>query len=162
MSDDQQNFTKWFKNPIKELQKNVNAGFIVVTVSLPLLERYLRQKTGIFEAGNLDDRFCNEFLNLFPSPGDIKTVRAFWEIYRHGLLHQAALKTKTGIIEAGLHNAAQDLEIAYNQKGWVFTVSPVKFSDKVIETIDNDFPTFEGHTQAARRVKSPGGRFFSF
>jgi hypothetical protein len=39
MSEDEHNFVRWFKKPIRELQKNVDAGFIVVMVSLPLLER---------------------------------------------------------------------------------------------------------------------------
>lgn len=54
MADDQTNFIRWFKNPIRELQTNVDAGFIVVMVSLPLLERYLREKTGISEKPALE------------------------------------------------------------------------------------------------------------
>jgi hypothetical protein len=121
-------------------------------VSLPLLERYLREKTRIFENPKLGERFYQEFLSLFPSAGNVDTVRAFWEIYRHGLLHQAALKTKAGIIQAALHNAAQDIEVGYDTKGSVFTVSPVKFSDRVIEIMENDFRTYQGHSSAAHRL----------
>jgi hypothetical protein len=158
MSKHPDNFVKWFKNPIRCLQKNIDAGFIVVMVSLPLLERYLCEKTGIFENPKLDERFYKEFVNLFPSAGNIDTVRTFWEIYRHGLLHQAALKTKAGIIQAAVHNAAQDLQVGYDVNGLVFTVSPIKFSDRVIEIIEKDFPTFEGASSSGH----PPNRDFKF
>jgi hypothetical protein len=64
------------------------------------------------------------------------------------------LKTKAGIIQADLHNAAQDIQGGYDAKGLRFTVSPIKFSDRVIEIIENDFATFEGHSSAAHPLPS--------
>jgi len=66
MSENLDNFSKWFKNPLSRLHKNTDAGFIILIVSLPLLERYLREKTGNFENPTLDDKFYDEFVNLFP------------------------------------------------------------------------------------------------
>jgi hypothetical protein len=142
MNGDHDNFIKWFKNPITSLHKNTDAGFVILMASLPLLERYLREKTGVHEKP-LEPRFYEDFVKIFPSARDWKTAKTFWEIYRHGLLHQATLKTKAGIIEAAVHNEAKDLEIGYNRQGLVFTVSPVKFSEKIIEAIELDFPTFK-------------------
>jgi hypothetical protein len=151
MSENLDNFSKWFKNPLSRLHKNTDAGFIILIVSLPLLERYLREKTGNFENPTLDDKFYDEFVNLFPSVGDTKAARKFWEIYRRGLLHQATLKSPNGTVQAGLHNAAQDIQVGYDAEGSIFTVSPVKFSQKVIETIESDFPTFEAATSSRHR-----------
>jgi hypothetical protein len=154
MSQNSDNFIKWFKGPITTLQNDPDAGFAILMISLPLLERYLRQQSGNFENPGLDDAFCNCFKQLFPSVKDIPTARKFWETFRHGLLHQAAIKSADGVIQAGVHNAAQEIQVGYNNYGWTFTVSPNGFSKKVIDTIEADFPTFEAagsprHTPAS-------------
>jgi hypothetical protein len=143
MSDNHVNFVKWFKEPLSCLYQNTDAGFIILMGSLPLLERYLRQKIGIFE-GKLDPTFYKAFTDIFPSVGNPETARKFWDIYRNGLLHQATLKTKEGVIRASVHNAAQEIEAGYDSQGVVFTVSPVRVSQKIIATIESDFSTFEG------------------
>ena len=43
-------FNDWFRDLLRELYKNSNAGFVIVVTSLILLERYLREKSG---AGHL-------------------------------------------------------------------------------------------------------------
>jgi len=100
MSENFDNFVKWFKEPITELHKNTDAGFIILMVSLPLLERYLRYDTGVCEKTNLDERFYKAFVDLFPSTGNTKAAQKFWETYRHGLLDQATLKTAAGLSQS--------------------------------------------------------------
>src|SRR5437016_5278108 len=53
------------------------------------------------------------------------------------------LKTKEGVIAAALHNDAEPLVASYGSEGDVFTVSPNRFSQTVIKTIESDFATFE-------------------
>jgi len=65
MDENRNNFIKWFKEPLNTLYKNEHAGFAIVMLSLPILERYLRQKSGVFEKQNLDLRFYREFLKMF-------------------------------------------------------------------------------------------------
>ncbi len=72
MSDNHDNFVKWFKEPLNCLYQNTDAGFIILMGSLPLLERYLRQKTGIFE-DKLDPTFYKAFTDIFPSIGNPET-----------------------------------------------------------------------------------------
>jgi hypothetical protein len=154
MSKNSDNFIKWFKQPITTLQKDPDAGFVILMISLPLLERYLRQQSGVFENPGLDERFYDCFLKLFPSIKDTKITRKFWETYRHGLLHQAAIKSADGVIQAGVHNAAHEIQVGYDKYGWTFTVSPNGFSQKVLDTIESDFATFDAagsprHTPAS-------------
>jgi hypothetical protein len=152
MKEDYDNFIKWFKEPLKCLYQNDDAGFIILMVSLPLLERYLREKSGVHE-GNLNDSFYKKFVEMFPSVNDKGIAKKFWQIYRNGLLHQAtlSLKAKNGtiILAAGGHGDAPKIKYdGYGAQGEMFTVSPRKFSEKVILTIESDFATFEGMSSA--------------
>jgi hypothetical protein len=61
MKDDYHNFVRWFKEPLRRLYKDPHAGFAIVMLSLPILERYLREKSGVREQPNLDDRFHQSF-----------------------------------------------------------------------------------------------------
>jgi hypothetical protein len=151
MNDNRVNFERWFKAPLNSLYMNNDAGFIVVIISLPLLERYLRQKSRVYE-GKLNKNFYKEFVQLFPSVLNTKISRRFWQIYRHGLLHQATLKVESGLIEAGLHESASEIAYSYESKGEKFVVSPRKFSERVISTIESDFSTFEGKGSPSPRL----------
>ena len=146
---DTEYFDKWFKVPLDQLSMNPNAGFIVLITSLTLLERYLREKSGIFESPNLDDRFYVEFVRLFPQVLDKDIATRFWKACRHGLMHQATFKTKLNetdtISEIGIDDTVD--VIRYQNRGTEhsFMVSPTKFCKLTLTTIENDFPTFEGH-----------------
>lgn len=140
MGKDYDNFIKWFKEPLECLYKNEHTGFAIVMLSLPLLERYLRQKSRVYENQNLDPRFYQEFLKMFQLGTDEAVARKFWAVYRHGLLHQATLKAYGAVLGAAVHGGAAEIEF----KGDIFTVSPVKFSEHVIRTIEGDFGTYEG------------------
>jgi hypothetical protein len=153
MNQNYNNFVKWFKEPLDCLYTNNDAGFVILMISLPLLERYLREKSGVHE-GNLTDDFYNKFIEIFPSLKDKDIAKKFWQIYRNGLLHQAtlSLKTKKGTIKllaVGVHGDASEVEYeGYSAQGDKFKVSPRKFSEKVIATIQSDFTTFEGVSSA--------------
>jgi len=139
MAENYENFVKWFKEPLQGLYDNDHAGFVILMISLPILERYLRQKSEVYE-GKLNPNFYSAFLKMFPSVKDEGIVKRFWDVYRNGLLHQATLKAGDTILGAAVHGGAQDIEFDGN----VFTVSAIKFSRIVVETIEKDFPTFEG------------------
>ena len=57
MNDNFANFSRWFKEPLLELQQDSGAGFIIVMTSLTLLERYLREKSGVCERPSLHATF---------------------------------------------------------------------------------------------------------
>ena len=89
------NFLKWFKEPLHCLYKNDDAGFVILIISLPILERYLRQKSGVYE-GKLNSQFYGAFLKMFPSIKNEGIARRFWDVYRNG---QRANEKLTAFVE---------------------------------------------------------------
>ena len=144
MNENEMNFQKWFKQPLSNLYSNPNAGFIILMISLPLLERYLREKSKTFEA-SLKDEFFYELITIFPALKELPVAKKFWEVYRHGLLHQATLKVRDLSLSVGVYNSTDEIIHGYNNNGDNFCVSPNAFSNRIILTIENDFATFEGN-----------------
>ena len=95
MNDNLANFNSWFKEPILRLQQDSESGFIIVMISLALLERYLREKCGVPEGKPLNASFRTELVKLFPSLGSDDLARRFWEVCRHGLMHKVTFKIRT-------------------------------------------------------------------
>jgi hypothetical protein len=59
-------------------------------------------------------------------------------------MHQATFRTTFGgkNITMGLHESAPIIQHRYDSFGDMFMISPTKFSNRVIEIIENDFGTF--------------------
>ena len=115
-------------------------------LTFPLLERYLRSKSQTYEK-SLKKPFYNELLNLFPTLTDRTNAESFWEVYRHGILHQATLSQKKNLInKMWLSNYKKDAIFYENN---IFYVNPVEFAKHVINTINNDFSNYEalGHSR---------------
>lgn len=148
MNQNLNNFRSWYVNILNELYSKEDAGFTILMISFPLLERYLREKSGVHE-GNLNDSFHNELQTVFPALTTLETAKQFWHVYRNGLLHQVTLsmKDRKGIQmpTSWLHKEVDILKIDNSGDFWVH---PVKFAKKVIEVIENDFTTFEGQHSA--------------
>ena len=66
MTEDEENFRKWFVDMLERLRNEGNAGFVFALVSFPLLERYLRQKSGAGQKTSLPEQFFCELGKLFP------------------------------------------------------------------------------------------------
>ncbi len=138
--DTSQRFQLWYKEPIETLiAKDEHTGFAVLMLTLPILERYLRQKLTITQ-DNLPDSFHEELVKLFPQFQKKENAKRFWRVYRHGLLHQATLQGLDGII-AFVHNAVSIVECAPD--GRTFGLSPNQFALAVLSIIENDLTTFE-------------------
>src|SRR3954467_10571251 len=86
MTTAKEDFKKWFVDPLAGLKENGHAGFILLLVAFPLLERYLRNKSGCPE-GNVTGKFHSILEVLFRDIAGKGGL--FWNCYRHGLLHQA-------------------------------------------------------------------------
>ena len=64
------NFQNWFKGVLEKLCQDENAGFVLLIVAFPLLERYLRQKSGTYEAPSLSSDFYTELRKVLPLPDE--------------------------------------------------------------------------------------------
>src|SRR3990172_4885289 len=85
------NFVAWYQATLDLLYPHRDAGFAILLIAFPLLERYLRQKTGLTSDQNLSNAFFDELTQLFPTLKSNATARNFWQIYRNGLLHEITL-----------------------------------------------------------------------
>jgi len=142
-SENRANFKLWFARILADLAKDPHAGFATMMIALPLLERYLRQKTSNFEEPPLSPAFRNELVCCFPNLKDEAGAKDFWSIFRHGVLHQGTFRClKNGAGASGtLANCAEAVEVDASGN---FVVNPVKFAAAVVKLIEDDFVTFEG------------------
>ncbi|MEE8329333.1 MAG: hypothetical protein V3R54_05325, partial [Thermodesulfovibrionia bacterium] len=93
MNKNLDNFRVWYSKILEALYLKENAGFVILMISFPLLERYLREKSGVHE-GNLNDSFHSELQTIFPVLTSQEIAKQFWHVYRNGLLHQVTLSQK--------------------------------------------------------------------
>ncbi len=145
MVTDFENFKSWYADPLLTLYPDRNLGFVILMVAFPLLERYLRHKSGLTHKDNLNDGFMDELCKMFPDSLDNCTVaKEFWSIYRNGILHQVTLSRVnpkgTVMRDGGL---SHDIDSAISVESGNFLVHPVHFSKEVLHKIENDFATFE-------------------
>ena len=144
MTTSQDNFHKWFVSPLEALNEDEHAAFVVLMVAFPLLERYLREKSGVGE-GALTDHFYDKFYKIIRAPSRDR-VPDLWHSYRNGLLHQATFskKKRNGrVMPASFITSAVSL-IEYDSDNGSFYVNPKTFSEKIITEIQDNFDVFEG------------------
>ena len=136
---------------LESLYPNRDAGFVIVMVALPLLERYLRQKAGLAPQANLSDVFYDELLRLLPELQTPAKAKEFWQVYRNGLLHEVtfSLQTRggTAMPVGWLSHDRPRISIEPDGSFWL---NPVDFAKTVVAVIEADFTTFEGSAMAAQ------------
>ena len=150
-------FKCWFSDVLVSLYPNVEAGFVITMIALPLLERYLREKSGVNE-GTLNGAFYNALRDVFPALPDKPMAERFWQVYRHGLLHQAALSQRN---QRGVQMPSSWMSTRFPQPITIddgeFWVNPAEFAKTIIKTIESDFATYEGRSSANHGLPTPGG-----
>jgi hypothetical protein len=145
MTDKKDNFKTWFREPLETLFPKEHAGFPIMMITLPLLERYLRSKSNIYEAPSLSEPFYIEFKRMFPVfNSHLDSEKRFWQVFRHGIMHQAtlSLKINSNISMPGYGWLSGDVNVLEIKNGDIW-VNPVGFSKHVLETIEKDFANFE-------------------
>lgn len=143
-------FDKHFVKVLGSLYGNRDAGYAVIMISMPLLERYLRQKVCI-GTNSLADSFYNEFVRLFPSAKDVPTAKQLWAAYRHGFLHQGTMSTETSsgvsLPAAYLtHDMADAIAIRADGS---FLLHPDLFSKRAVAEIVANFLVYRGTVAGA-------------
>ncbi|MEA3427871.1 MAG: hypothetical protein U9Q84_01345 [Thermodesulfobacteriota bacterium] len=144
MNEAYQNFKSWYVHVLEGLYEDRDAGFAILMISIPLLERYLREKRGSYER-NLNDTFYDQMQKKFSELTSQELCKQFWQVYRNGLLHQVTIsKRNMKGIKMPVGWLSHDVPMLKIDKDGSFGVHPVKFSRRIICIIENDFSTFFG------------------
>lgn len=146
MDNNYNNFKSWYADVLSSLYGNRDAGLVVFMISLPLSERYIRQRAGLCPDADLNDACMQHFRSIFPVLPDVQTVRQFWNVFRNGFLHQATLSriTRRGTaLPAGslTHDISEPVQV---ESDGSFCVHPVLFSQRIISEIECNFAMFVG------------------
>ena len=96
-------FHQRFRSPIRKLMPMRHADFALAMIAFPILERWIRGKTGIGSCalrGKVGDKFYDELIAQFESLRDPpdgsfpRVAQAFWQAFRNGILHQTTFSRK--------------------------------------------------------------------
>ena len=146
------NFRAWYVEPLRSLFPNTKAGFPILMIVFPLLERYLRQRVGLRGQDRLTDAFLDELVQLFGELKDRQIARTFWTAYRHGLLHEVTLSQSSrsgGALPVAW--LSHDMPLFTVDAKGDYWLNPVPFATRIIETIEANFDVFEGGSHVIGR-----------
>lgn len=147
------NFDAWYKGGLDRLYPHRDAGFAILLIAFPLLERYLRQKVRLTSDQNLSDAFFNELAQLFPTLKTRTAAKDFWQIYRNGLLHEITLSRQArGGAAMPVGWVSHDKSLITIESDGSMWINPVEFAQMVVATIDANFATFEGTPSTSGRL----------
>ena len=86
---DRENFELWVGGPLEAMLAQPHAGFVVAMVAFPVLERYLRGKSG---AAPDKPGFQAALVEVIPELRNTQAAGTFWFMFRHSLLHYAGFQ----------------------------------------------------------------------
>lgn len=129
---DRENFERWFGEPLEILGSHPHSGFASMMISFPILERYLRNKTG---HGPDELEFQSGLAKAIPELGNSQSAKTFWLKYRHTLLHYGAFQQA----QYGFADANELILILENGD---MRMNPELFARRVLEIVRSDFGTF--------------------
>jgi hypothetical protein len=131
LSQNRSDFEAWFVGLIKSMLMDPNAGFVLAMVAFPLLERYLRRRTG---AEPKQPAFQEALSAILPELQSRDVAVKFWGSYRHGLLHNVRLRDDKDWLSHEVPIIRVDAD-----RLWM---NPMHFAVRVVESIQRDFETF--------------------
>ena len=146
---ERESFRQQFKEPIELLIARKQSEFALMMITLPLVERLLRGRFQLKD-GSLSEPFYAGLCQLFPELREVKQARAFWQCFRHGILHPASFSLKradradfSGVIGLGeLPVGSVAIHLAEQFEHIVCTVDPVAFAKTVLAEVERDLQTF--------------------
>ncbi len=155
MSSAIEDFDAWYVKPLQVLYCMPRAGFPILLITFPLLERYLRHLVGLGRDDNLNDKFYSALAQVVPEFGGKDVAQNFWSAYRNGLLHEASLarQTRKGthLPVVWLSDQVPIFSIGSNGDYWLH---PRPFSERVVAVILSNFGVFEAGTPSLSRFPS--------
>ena len=154
MPSDLDNFKAWYNDILEKLYPDLNAGFAILMIAFPLLERYLRHKNGLSHKDNLNNGCMDEFRKLFPILSTIEVAWKFWQVFRNGVLHRVTLsrehKSGSAMPDGWLsHDIDKAIKIESDES---FLIHPVLFTKHIVDMIENNFGIFETVSEASTKL----------
>lgn len=127
---------KWFINPLREMDRDRDKGFIIITALFPLYEKYLRFNHADLFEGKGRDRFQDGH-PIFKKIGkDLNLSNQasfnFWQLFRNGLLHRAMPKKSMKDIKWQMGEFSDPVLF----QSCVFYVDPIKLRDHILNIIE--------------------------
>jgi hypothetical protein len=136
-------FEDWYKKILKSMYPKEEAGFAILMIAFPLLERYIRVKTSTSSDSGFTEKCYLELLQVLPELDTVSEAEKFWQIFRNGILHEVNLsgKKRSGaVVPVGtLSQNTAILKIESSEH----CINPNLFAQRVIRTIEDDFTNFE-------------------
>lgn len=130
---DRENFELWVGGPLEAMLAQPHAGFVVAMVAFPVLERYLRGKSG---AAPDKPGFQAALVEVIPELRNTQAAGTFWFMFRHSLLHYAGFQQPN----YGFVSSAELVSVSERGEVWM---NPQLFGERVLETVRVDFATYE-------------------
>lgn len=130
---DFEKFEKWFAMPLLRLARDPDAGLIILMSTFPILERYLKEKSG---CDPIAPPFLAAFIQVVPELGAEANAKLLWTTYRDQLLHNASFERQS----QWLSRAKGIFEIDEQGRYWL---NPALFAERVVSVIRSDFACFE-------------------
>jgi len=142
-STDIDNFKSWYADVLIKLFPDREAGFAILMISFPLLERLLRNRSNLLPVNHLTDVFYSELHKFLPELQTVDAAKKFWNTYRNGLLHQVSMskqnKNGDALPVGWLSHDKPGISVDEHGRFWIH---PVDFAKRVLNEVNSDFTTF--------------------
>ena len=142
MNEDQMSFDLWYVQPLKSLQNmpNGRGGFVALATACLLYERYAIADLKNQQKKTDRHAILNNIMIDFSV--DYETAKAFWDVIRDGLLHQAMpmqQKRNATLPSWGFHHDYPVMSLEEINGEQFLKVQPWKFMDRVLELWEDNF-----------------------
>jgi hypothetical protein len=137
-------FKQWYAAVLERLYPDRDAGFAIMLITIPILERYIRCKLDLPRGGAIGDEGIKAISRIFPEPGTREVIESVWDAARNGLLHQLTFFSETRSKEQlPVVRLTHDTLVAIRcEDDRSISINPVYFSKRVISQVLGDFDTF--------------------
>jgi hypothetical protein len=142
-------FKRWYADILEKMYPDRDAGFAIMLITIPILERYIRCKLDLPRGGSIGDEGINAIGQIFPEPGSSEVIESVWDATRNGLLHQLTFFSETrSKAQLPVVRLTHDTLVAIRcEDDRSISINPEHFSKRVISQVLGDFNTFSRYSE---------------
>ncbi|MDM7912275.1 MAG: hypothetical protein QUS09_04185, partial [Methanotrichaceae archaeon] len=137
-------FKRWYADILEKMYPDRDAGFAIMLITIPILERYIRCKFNLPRGGNIREKGKKAIYQVFPELGSLEAIGNLWDALRNGLLHQLTFFSETlANDQLPIVRLTHDTSVAIRcEDDKSISVHPVFFAERAIQLVMEDFATF--------------------